>query len=615
MTPSSRSPYRVDRWSARVLAAAPDLLPYGLERHRRAECPIVQGAEMAHRGWTRLGTIAGSSAALVDPRGLVVPHESGWSLDWWVGADDRWYHPSTEGAVAQGLVENAPVVATTLRVPGGDIVHQVGAVRHGSDDVLLVEVTNQSALPVALALALRSHGAVGPARVENIRLDGTEVIVDGNLALRFPRPPARSAFGSWIDGDVVDAVVGGDAGSSSTLSHHDPEGTASAAFIVPLTHGTTQRFVLPVGERPRIGRVGLRRRPVVDELPAVDSLPPLERVAAGWASLADGGTRIVTPDTEMARVLAAGRGHLLRAAADLRIDGQPVGEAVAVADALGRLGHADEAAEILTEVVGRQRPDGSWGDTALTRAAVASLGGHLSRCRVAGELADTGAAALAAGAHVLEPSAGTARAVEHAVAGLRRVEQSEAAEALAGGGVGRASELQSDPSAVQSDPAPTRPDAEGFYSVVAQARRVADLVAAGDTEGFMRLGELIRSASATMTWPELERPDGVRLARGEGHSALVQALVAGAVLDLLVRETPDGLDLFPLRPESWEHAGVEVHDLPTRWGRVSVAVRWHGERPALLWSVDDPVSGLVLRAPVLDPSWSTTEPTGETLLG
>jgi hypothetical protein len=40
-------------------------------------------------------------------------------------------------------------------------------------------------------------------------------------------------------------------------------------------------------------------------------------------------------------------------------------------------------------------------------------------------------------------------------------------------------------------------------------------------------------------------------------------------------------------------------------------VRWHGARPALLW--DAPV-GVELRTPVLDPSWSTREPAGETLL-
>ena len=54
-----------------------------------------------------------------------------------------------------------------------------------------------------------------------------------------------------------------------------------------------------------------------------------------------------------------------------------------------------------------------------------------------------------------------------------------------------------------------------------------------------------------------------------------------------------------------------MHDAPTRGGRVSYAVRWHGARPALLWECERPIR---LRAPGLDPGWSTTEARGETLL-
>ena len=54
-----------------------------------------------------------------------------------------------------------------------------------------------------------------------------------------------------------------------------------------------------------------------------------------------------------------------------------------------------------------------------------------------------------------------------------------------------------------------------------------------------------------------------------------------------------------------------MHDAPTRAGRVSYAVRWHGARPALLWECERPIR---LSAPGLDRDWSTTEPRGETLL-
>jgi hypothetical protein len=83
------------------------------------------------------------------------------------------------------------------------------------------------------------------------------------------------------------------------------------------------------------------------------------------------------------------------------------------------------------------------------------------------------------------------------------------------------------------------------------------------------------------------------------------------VRDLLVTDGKDVIDLVPgFRPE-WAGASLTVHDAPTRAGLVSFALRWHGERPALLWDAPD---GVRLRAPALDPSWSAHGGQGETLL-
>lgn len=81
----------------------------------------------------------------------------------------------------------------------------------------------------------------------------------------------------------------------------------------------------------------------------------------------------------------------------------------------------------------------------------------------------------------------------------------------------------------------------------------------------------------------------------------------------LVRDEQD-LELAPALPATWQGQDLELHDAPTRAGRLSYAIRWHGERPALLWEVVDPAPGLVVRAPALDPTWSTTEPAGDALL-
>ena len=40
-----------------------------------------------------LGTVDAAVVADVDAAGLVQRRGATWSLDWWIGAEDRWHHP------------------------------------------------------------------------------------------------------------------------------------------------------------------------------------------------------------------------------------------------------------------------------------------------------------------------------------------------------------------------------------------------------------------------------------------------------------------------------------------------------------------------------------------
>ncbi|MCB0965814.1 MAG: hypothetical protein KDB37_03175, partial [Ilumatobacter sp.] len=74
-----------------------------------------------------------------------------------------------------------------------------------------------------------------------------------------------------------------------------------------------------------------------------------------------------------------------------------------------------------------------------------------------------------------------------------------------------------------------------------------------------------------------------------------------------------GGTLLPLGlPDAWLGQSVEVYGVPTVAGStVSFALRWHGDRPAVLWEqTGDPVR---LTSPLMDPDWATTEPSGEAL--
>ena len=105
------------------------------------------------------------------------------------------------------------------------------------------------------------------------------------------------------------------------------------------------------------------------------------------------------------------------------------------------------------------------------------------------------------------------------------------------------------------------------------------------------------------------RPEPRATAWPEDDAAFLVAL-----RQVLVRDAGPGIELLADHPDAWLGQGCEVHDAPTRHGLVSFALRWHGERPALLWEVSDPRPDLVITCPGLDPSWSSRTASGEALL-
>lgn len=128
-----------------------------------------------------------------------------------------------------------------------------------------------------------------------------------------------------------------------------------------------------------------------------------------------------------------------------------------------------------------------------------------------------------------------------------------------------------------------------------QALVAADrvLAAAGEQRARRDLGRIVE-----------RRPGADRPSSAPDGPALVPWLetlfaVGGVLL-------PHGL------PDEWLGQSVEVYGVPTSpSGGVSFALRWHGERPAVLWEqAGDPVE---LSAPVLAPEWASAEAVGEAL--
>jgi hypothetical protein len=200
---------------------------------------------------TPIGNLESPWRPSVGSRGLLEPRLGGWTLDWWIGAEDQWHVPAVapNGRVRQGLVGAAPVVETAIRVPGGEAVHRAYAVR-APDELVVAEVENRSRVPFAVALALRTRETV------DVR-DETTVTVGGEPALLLPRRPS----------DV--AVIPGEL----------------AVLVFPLAHTATLRTAVPLG----LVRADVR----------VASLPSADQVANGWALHARGAMRVVLPDDRL----------------------------------------------------------------------------------------------------------------------------------------------------------------------------------------------------------------------------------------------------------------------------------------------------------------------------
>lgn len=154
---------------------------------------------------------------------------------------------------------------------------------------------------------------------------------------------------------------------------------------------------------------------------------------------------------------------------------------------------------------------------------------------------------------------------------------------------------------------------ESVQRAVDAARADALLAASGgrhDVELFAALEDWGFDREAAAVWHRLgwgERRHSARRELNIGDSVLRR------VRDALVHEAADrSIELVRELEPAWVGQGIEVHDAPTRQGRVSYAVRWHGERPALLWDCER--SGVRLRAPGLDATWSTREQRGDALL-
>jgi len=244
---------------------------------------------------TTVGTLGSAGRALVDPRGHITAVDEAWSLDWWIGADDRWHVAAREAAVRQQAIEGAPVLETSMRVPNGNALQRVYGVS-GAAGLVVLELQNRSPGALAAAFVLRAR----PERaIRRVALDGTILVVDGRPALVLPFAPSRWLVTRAGDPDAFDTVVAGGAVTGEFVEVTDPEGL-EVVLMYPLAHTARMRIALALGEAWPDGI-------------ALADLPGPDDVARGWQVMLEQGTRVVLPDDRLAERVRRARAEVLLA--------------------------------------------------------------------------------------------------------------------------------------------------------------------------------------------------------------------------------------------------------------------------------------------------------------
>jgi hypothetical protein len=592
-----------------------------------------------------VGPLDADAPVLVDAAGAVSPAGAGWCLDWWIGADDRWYFPSREPSVRQRRPSAAPVVETAVRIPSGDATQVVYAVP-GSPSIdpatagsrrrqlTVVEFGNDSPVPVALAVAIRPYPVVDPdvgepsdqigeaadvpaPSITIDRLDDRTLVVSDTV-IRLPRPPSQLAAS-----DEHDLLEGLERGEALSWSGPVDGLEANAVVLYPLPHRTSLRLVFG----PATFDHGASGDP-----PELDpaSVPSPDSVRRGWDAVLDGGGRFEFPDDGLTGAAAAARARLLltpgtrleRLRGELELPGDSLGRRLRTA-----LGHSDRSVSEFDD-----HPGGTSAAAGRVLAALARSG-RWSETRAALELiADSfPVAADPTTGPDLVAGIGVAAAT---VAACSRDERSN----RSGAAPGRIDLLERlvEPTVQlvkllerKQGPNIDRSraglgllvQALGQYEAAAELRASVTQWAATDDPAVALGAEDLETVTRLM-----ERAGGVGRWGGGVLSRIVHDdldVAAGfwlAARSLLFHEQPGGgagdvpvVDLLPRFPAAWRGGGLDVHKAPTLGGLVSFAVRWHGARPALLWEVAS-AGPVMVTCSSLDPGWSTAEAGGEVLL-
>lgn len=553
-------------------------------------------AKDAVTAWNSLYTLGVGVVGAVDGRGIVYPDRRELLVEVWFGVGERWLRGGSADGVRQRRVDGLPIIETRQRAGEKDLVQTAWADESGNGTGRInLALVNETDDAVIAAIVVRPFATLTDGSIGKIRCVDSVIVADRRPVVDIGRTPGDCATAEdshRASPAVLDALSLATGQRAQSWEMVDPHGRASLAAMIPLTPGI-DRVVQIVDGREQ-----------ASVAPA-----PLDAVQRGWSQHLREAAEIDLP-TWPAHIFPSLTSSLLGAVEQQHRplgdrSWSPADDALLVC-ALGAIGlgdsglstTADLLAGVTTGAIERDR----WADVA---GAIAAMVGTGEAERVFARESD---ALIAVVGHVLS------RLSAHSVA-------TPLIEAVAmSNGPGPAQDA-SQIVAKSVDPAIEHTLLRHGWLGPNEAPALTDRPTSAEQVAIEMIASVQRfKPSEPLMDLRAKAGSSWRWSRGaNGDSPHVRAQLAIALATWCRRigsaDATPTIDLIPGMRASWYGQSLGFNRLPTAGSRLSVALRWHGARPALLWEFDGAIpDGYRITCASLDRTFSSVESSGEHLL-
>ncbi len=308
---------------------------------------------VTHRNWTAVGSPSCAVEPIIDPRGLATPFPGKWSIDTWIQVAGRTIFPSRLDHVEQRLIDDLPIVETTLSA--ASVKLRRTAYTAGSLFLHRVTVTNiaTAAQTVRVALAIRPFNPEGVSPIHSLEFNQVKQqwSIDGSEGPWISRKPDGVMCSTQSEGDS--AAMFDEPPRTDRLRSKCPSGLANgfAWFTLELPPGGSHSILSTCRLDSSTAASG-------EEGSDLDT-------RKSWNSLLANGSSVQVPDGRLQRLTRASLSTLMMLTEDSTITPGPsiyhefwFRDAAYMLVTLLRFGHCEMARRVLESYPRRQDRSG-----------------------------------------------------------------------------------------------------------------------------------------------------------------------------------------------------------------------------------------------------------------